>query len=225
MFYRSSLFRFDNIATPGFWALCCLNPEGQYEESLTEQERNEYTALRSTKRKTEWLSARMALKKILMEANRIESPLNCQIEKDRYGCPLVRIRDEEVPTIMNCSISHKKDISAVCISWIPDLKLGIDLEMISEKPMQLRSAFARQDDSLVGISEAEKYYTVLWACKEAASKSVGRGMMIDFKKFQVKGNSHKKFTIFVNGKEVIRGHYFFSNDFIVALCHLIFFTQ
>ncbi len=225
MFYKSSLFPFDNIAAPGFWALCRLNHEGQHERFLTEREQIEYKALRSPRRKTEWLSARMALKKILMEANLIESPMNCQTEKDRYGCPHVRIGDEEVSTIMNCSISHKKGVSAVCISGVPDLKLGIDLEMISGKPMQLRSAFARQDDSLVGISEAEKYYAVLWACKEAASKAVGGGMTIDFKKFQVKGNQHKRFTISVNGKEVIGGYYLFSQDFIVALCHLIFFIQ
>lgn len=200
------------------WALCQLGQEQTYEPFLTEGEKKDYTMAKCHVRKMEWLSSRVALKKILMEGNLIQSPLHCQTEKDRFGRPHLTIYKEDSSTTMNCSIAHKKGMASVCISWFPNLKMGIDLETLSEKPWRLRNAFVGQEDSLTSIPESQKYYAVLWACKEAASKAIGLGMATDFKKLKVTGDDNKRFSILENGQKTMHGSYFFFHNFIVAIC-------
>jgi phosphopantetheinyl transferase len=166
----------------------------------------------------EWLSSRVALKKLLMERNLISSPLHCQTEKDRFGRPHITIYKEDSLVSMNCSISHKKGMATAGISWVPNMKIGIDIETISEKPWRLQNAFVGQEDFLSNISESQKYFTVLWACKEAASKAMGLGMATDFKTLKIKGDDTNRFSILDNGEEAMRGIYFFFQNFIVAIC-------
>src|SRR4030067_856251 len=213
MFYMSQPLYVYSPEPVGMWALCLLDQEGRYEQFLTDREKKDYTMPKCHMRKTEWLSSRVALKKILMERNLIPSPLHCQTEKDRFGRPHLTIYKEDSSTTMNCSISHKKGMASVCISWFPNLKIGIDLETISEKPWQFQSAFVCKDDSLKGILEAQKYYAVLWACKEAASKAIGLGMATDFKKLKVTGDDNKRFSILRNVQELMHGSYFFFHNF------------
>jgi len=85
--------------------------------------------------------------------------------------------------------------------------------------LRLRSAFVGKDDSLTGIPESPKYYAVLWACKEAASKAIGLGMLLDFKELSVTGDWNRKFCVFENGKEMIHGNYGFFRDLVVAIGH------
>lgn len=209
MFYMSQSFYFDSSEPVATWALCELNQEEKWKQFLTEQEKKDYGMPKCDIRKMEWLGSRVALKKILMEGNLIQSPLHCQTEKDRFGGPYLKLYQEDFSVNLNCSISHKKGMVAVCISWVPNMKIGIDIETISEKPWQLQNAFAGQEDSLFNISESPKYYTVLWACKEAASKAMGLGMATDFKKLKVLGDDHKRFSILENGQETMYGTYFF----------------
>lgn len=218
MFYMSQSFYCCSSEPVARWALCRLDQEGRYEQFLTEREKKDYGTPKCSIRKMEWLSSRVALKKILMEGNLIQSPLHCQTEKDRFGSPYLKLYQEDSPTTINCSISHKKGMVAVCISWVPNMKIGIDLETISEKPWQLQNAFAGQEDSLSNISESPKYYTVLWACKEAASKAKGLGMATDFKKLKVTGDDNKRFSIWENSQKTMYGTYFFPPNLIVALC-------
>lgn len=218
MFYMSQPFHSYSQEPVGMWALCQLDHEGNYKQFLTEGEKKDYNTPKGHMRKMEWLSSRVALKKILMEENLISSPLNCQTEKDRFGRPHLTIDKEDSSTTMNCSVSHKKGMASVCISWFPNIKIGIDIETISEKPWKLQSAFVGQEDSLSNISESPKYYTVLWACKEAASKAIGLGMATDFKKLKVTGDDKKRFSILRDVQELMHGTYFFFRNFIVALC-------
>ena len=218
MFYMSQPLYFYSPEPVGMWALCRLDQEGTYEQFLTEREKKDYGTPKCSIRKMEWLSSRVALKKILMEQNLIPSPLHCQTEKDRFGLPHLTIYKEDSSTTINCSISHKKGMASVCISWVPNMKIGIDIETISEKPWQLQNAFVGQEDSLSSISESPKYYTVLWACKEAASKAMGLGMGLDFKELKVTGDDNKRFSIWENGQKTMYGTYFFFRNFIVALC-------
>jgi len=219
MFYMSQPFYLDNTRVAGVWGLCRLDHEWRYEEFLTEREKVEYAALKAENRKREWLSARVTLKKILMDGKIIESPTHCQTEKDRFGCPRVRVRKEDISMIMNCSISHKKGVACVCISCFPEMRLGIDMESITERPWRVRRAFINRCDLLEGVREVKKNYTILWACKEAASKVIGLGMLMDFRKLTIRGDKRRRFTVFEDRKETMQGCYFFSRDFIVAICY------
>ncbi len=153
-----------------------------------------------------------------MDAESIESPLECSVNKDRFGCPHINLMQKSPPATVNCSISHKNGFASACISWDADMKLGIDMECISEKPFKLRRAFSDADDLLTGIKDAKEYYTVLWACKEAASKVLGLGLLKNFKDFLVEGDSDGRFIVFDKGKEIGRGTYDFVHGFVVAVC-------
>ncbi len=219
MFYMNRPICCDGAQTVASWALCWLNHERRHEEFLTEDEKKEYSRLNASGRKREWLAARIALKRILMEANYIESPTHCHIRKDRFGRPRITLGEEDDFGIMNCSISHKKGIAAVCISWLPEMKVGIDLETLSEKPFRLRSAFVGKGDSLTIMPQSKDYYAVLWACKEAASKAMGLGMLTDFRKLCVVGDGDRRFSVSENRQERTKGCYLFFGDFIVAIAH------
>ncbi|MDY7034972.1 MAG: 4'-phosphopantetheinyl transferase superfamily protein [Thermodesulfobacteriota bacterium] len=219
MLYMSRPIHFAATRRKGLWGLCRIDRERQYEDFLTGYEKTEYAVMKTAGRKREWLGARIALKKMLMDQNLIDSPMDCQTEKDRYGRPHLSIYKKGISIILNCSISHKNGLAAICIGCLPETRVGIDIEAISERPWRVRRAFINGSDSLAGIEELKENYTILWACKEAASKVMGRGMLMDFRKLTVKGDPQGRFTVLENGRETIEGDYFFSEDFIIAVCY------
>lgn len=217
MFFSSHHLPFDNIFIGGCWGLCELDIESRYEELLTEDERIEYARLKSHKRRREWLSARVALKRMIVESNLVESPLQCEVIKDRFGCPRLRLMPAGSSISMNCSISHKDGAASVCVSYCPEMKLGIDMETLTERAWRVREAFINQNDSLTGVEKENN--SILWACKEAASKVKGMGMLIDFRTLTVRGEMRQRFTVYENGEETMGGSYLFFGDFVIALCH------
>jgi phosphopantetheinyl transferase len=219
MFYHCRAFEPDQSPGKVMLCLCRLDAnDAQHQEFLTEHEHREYAALKSPQRRSEWLGARVALKKVLLDGKLIESPKDCQIEKDRCGCPSILLRRKPDPIWMNCSISHKNGIASVCTSWAPEVRVGIDIEALSERAWRRRQAFMSPDDSLDRLFQERSYYSILWACKEATAKAVGFGMLINFKKMRVVGDEKGGFRVFMNNKELTSGLYFFVDDFVVALC-------
>ena len=218
MFFSIRYLSFDNSSIGAWWSLCELDCESRYEELLTGDERVEYARFKSHKRKQEWLSARVALKRMLVEGNFVESPFQCQVIKDRFGCPRLRLMPEESSMSMNCSISHKDGAASVCISYFPEMKLGIDMETVTKRAWRVRDAFMNQYDSLSGLKEGKENCSVLWACKEAASKVRGLGLLMDYRTLTIRGKRDQRFTVFENGKETMDGTYLFFRDFVVALC-------
>jgi phosphopantetheinyl transferase len=69
------------------------------------------------------------------------------------------------------------------------------------------------------MRDPAKRFTVLWACKEAASKVIGMGLLKDFKDLVVKGDSDGGFAVFEKGDIVTRGTYDFVRGFVIAICH------
>ena len=132
---------FDCDGTEGIWGSWQLPCEDPYTDFLTERERLEYAALKSERRKKEWLGARVALKTILKGIDFIESPLHCETEKDRVGCPRVKVQRGETSRFLNCSISHKNGLVVVCVSLSNETKLGIDVETVTERAWRVRKAF------------------------------------------------------------------------------------
>lgn len=222
MFFSIKSVHLHNATSPILWALCRLdNPERFAENFLSECESEEWAHFTSAKRRREWFSARWALKKMLLDHNRIYSPLQCHIEKDRFGCPRLRVGNDKSHTIMNCSISHKDELAAVCLSWISEQKLGIDLETIAYRPLKLRRVFVNDEDHLEDEKEPMIFSTILWACKEAAAKAMGLGMRLDFKRLKVFANQDKSFTVSESGRKVVMGTYFLFENFIVVICEKI----
>jgi phosphopantetheinyl transferase len=225
VFFSSHHLPFDNIFIGGWWGLCELDRESRYEKLLTEDERVEYARFKSHKRRREWLGARVALKRMIVESSFVESPLQCQVIKDRFGCPRLRLMPAGSSMSMNCSISHKDGAASVCVSYCPEMKLGIDMETLTERAWRVREAFINQNDSLTAVGKEKENSSILWACKEAASKVKGMGMLIDFRTLTVRGEMRQRFTVYENGEETMGGSYLFFGNFVVALCHSRVGTQ
>jgi phosphopantetheinyl transferase len=220
-----AIIHFERVGTDGVWGLgWCEQPqkEIQYAAYLTRRERIQYALLKSEKRKREWLGARIALKKILEDIGLVVSPLDCETVKDGNGCPQMSIQQRDSSRFLPCSIAHKDGLAAVCVNLSPSAKCGIDIEAVTDKAWKIRKAFMNDADTLGCGARFQRKYSILWACKEAASKALGLGLLIDFKSLTVKGDTERGFTVTAVNENSVKGLYFFLGNFVVAICHQYF---
>ena len=108
-------------------------------------------------RKKEFISSRLLLNELLP---------NTDISYNKYGAP-------EIKKDYFISISHSRDLIAIIIS---KRKVGIDIEKISKKPLDLSSRFISKENYL---NITEEKATLIWCCKEAIFKWHQKGS-IDF---------------------------------------------
>lgn len=216
------LFMTLHFSSESMVCLCRVNEQRQGEEMLADCELEDYSAMKSDRRRSEWLSARVALKKALLSKGIIDSPRQCEVKKNRLGRPDLVVKKGHAPVKMNCSISHKNGTAAVCIAWVPGMRVGVDLEIASDKLLRLQKAFVSNGDLLPAVSDERKYYTILWACKEAASKVMGLGLLADFKKLVITGYSDNSVSACYAGRRELHGNCFYFENFICATFYRIF---
>lgn len=113
------------------------------------------------------------------------------------------------------SISHTKKLACVIIS---DVNVGVDIEEISNKPLQLADKFI-SDENQVGLTK--KKALIVWCFKEAIFKWYEKGN-ISFKKdiivcdFKVSKKGTVK-ALFKN-KEILAEFIQIKNHYLVYLC-------
>ena len=113
---------------------------------------------KSEKRKKEIFSRNLLLNKMIPEA---------KISYNNFGAPQINTSD-------NISISHSKNLVAIGFS---KLKIGIDIQKISEKALSLSQRFICESNlNNLSIEKA----TLLWCCKEAIYKWHQKGS-VNFK--------------------------------------------
>ena len=113
---------------------------------------------KSEKRKKEIFSRNLLLNKMIPEA---------KISYNNFGAPQINTSD-------NISISHSKNLVAIGFS---KLKIGIDIQKISEKALSLSPRFVCESNlNNLSIEKA----TLLWSCKEAIYKWHQKGS-VNFK--------------------------------------------
>jgi phosphopantetheinyl transferase len=149
-------------------------PEKLY---LTDTERKEYFLLGSERRRREWLGARACLKMMLLETGRLRSLRECEVLKDSRGRPSVVFRTSRGGEVKgDCSLSHKGRYAAAAISFAERARVGVDIEKISPRITRLRASFVNPLDRLPGVLGNDRFHSVLWTAKEAASKVLGTGL-------------------------------------------------
>lgn len=199
-------------------SFCSIKDDSRFKYFLTRQERTAYLKLGCRMRKLEWLSARIALKRILLEQKVIESFTQCEIYKDSLGRPYISLKKKKKPLSLDCSISHKSGYSLAAITLTPYVRLGVDIELISSKLYRLRETFINESDSITDKVTGDVFYTILWSCKEAASKVIGLGMSADFKSMVVRENKGTV-RIFQKERYPIEGKYFFWKNLVVSILY------
>lgn len=152
---------------------------------LSEKEQKYFDSLKFDKRKRDYLVGRYTAKKLLLE-NFVKNPASdfkdISILKDTDGKPELYINDKRPDIIL--SISHSGDFASAVAS--KELKfLGVDTEKIeirsrswaeqsfynTEYPTDLVADFSSE--------KSAKFFTTLWAKKEAVVKALGVGLSVD----------------------------------------------
>lgn len=111
-------------------------------------------SFKSVKRQKEWLSVRLLLKRLLNE--------DVTIAYEPTGAPYL-INSEK-----NISISHSGSLVAIVLS---DERVGVDVQMISDKPLRLSSHFLSDEEIHIMGQELDALTAVkLWCAKEAVYK-------------------------------------------------------
>ena len=149
----------------------------------------------SGRRKTEWICGRIAAKSAVckaLSASGFELNLNeivINSGNDRKPEYRAKIKSPK----MHISISHCKNAAVAVCSGMP---VGIDIETPRKFSASLLSRAISPDDC-IGISKRKKdiYYTSIWCVKEAASKAMGLGMKLDFRKIKVGNKKNGSFVV------------------------------
>ena len=144
----------ENNIKIGLWKI-----EESLEELLQLARKTSITNNNTEKRKKEFLISRLLLRNM---------NLNSNISYNKFGAP-------ELDDFQNISISHSKKLVAILLG---DKKVGLDIELISNKPLRLSSKFIAKN---VHENLSKEKATLIWCAKEAIYKWYQKGN-IDFKK-------------------------------------------
>lgn len=139
-------------------------------------------------RKHSYLIGRIAAKKALTRLTNIQEASSFWIDKGVFEFPVVKGVNKET---LQVSISHCGSIG-VAVAFPATHPMAIDLEQIDEaKAIDISSQLTSNEHSL----DAEPIH--LFSVKEALSKVLRTGMMIDFKFLAIQKIHQKKATILV----------------------------
>lgn len=109
---------------------------------------------KSSKRQKEWLGVRLLLKHLLGS--------NVQIAYKSSGAPFLINSNKHI------SISHSGTLVAIALS---NEKVGIDLQIISDKPLKIKSRFLSNAEIQMMGNQLDALSAVkLWCAKEAVYK-------------------------------------------------------
>lgn len=136
-------------------------------EKLTSNEYSFFSGFSSVVRAKSFLCGRIAAKEALTLLD--ECAAKRDITKSENGQPVV------MDSSFDVSISHSKDI-AVAVAYPKYLSFGVDIEFINPKHEQ---ALKRMSPRAASIKEA----TALWTIKEALSKALGTGVILDLETY------------------------------------------
>jgi 4'-phosphopantetheinyl transferase EntD len=159
--------------------------QGWADVSLDPEERVAWEAIRSARRRQEWLMGRLAAKDAVrgrLEARGMAPEAAAiAIRPDSLGCPRAAgpaVEGSGAP--MAISIAHTRGVAAAVAGATAD-GLGLDIERIDRRRGDYeRAAFTDEErrrlDAGPGDQRAERALR-LFCAKEAVAKAIGRGLM------------------------------------------------
>ena len=113
------------------------------------------------------------------------------------------------------SISHTKKLACVLIS---DINVGVDIEEISSKPLQLANKFINDENQVL---LTKKKALIIWCFKEAIFKWYEKGK-ISFKKdiivYNFKENKKRIVKAQFKNQEILAEFIQIKNHYLVYLC-------
>lgn len=154
-------------------------------EVLSLTEKREFEALLADVRKQSFLSGRYVAKEAFRALLEVEVPFeDITIEKGVFDFPLVRATK---PHNLEISFSHSGSY-ATAISFPDFHPMGIDIEVLDNvKPDVVHSQITKAEYSKVFALVKDEILACaqLWTAKEALSKVIKTGLMIDFQLLEI----------------------------------------
>ena len=152
-------------------------------ESLHPMELAQFHRYKYDRRKESYLLGRLSVKQAVQQAkiqlNRVIYPKKIWLDSGVFQFPILR---SIKAANLNVSLSHCDDIG-ISIAF-PDVHpMGIDLERVEEsrKDLLLDYILVEEKNMLTNINIDNIIgYTMIWSIKEALSKTIKTGFMIDF---------------------------------------------
>ena len=154
------------------------------------EEQEEFSRFKVAKRQNEWISSRITSKKMIVKIlndNDLTYP-DIRIQKETNGRPYISIEGQgRLDGKFSLSHSHGAVFCGYCSA--PDLDFGIDLEKIEERKLEfIMDYFTRNEignyQRCTPIQKNE-FSTLIWSAKEAALKTIGKGLALDTRKVEV----------------------------------------
>ncbi len=176
-----------------------------------------FADLKHAGRRREWIGARRALKSLLIEDRVIRAPQECEIVQNNLGRPSLRmLRDGRKRSVTACSLAHKPPFILVGYGAGAKVRIGVDVERVALRVEALRHRFEAEGDKLLRDDPEGGYSTVLWALKEAASKAVGLGLGIGFRKIQCREKTPGRCTIELQDGKVMDGSFIIHDGYVLC---------
>lgn len=176
-----------------------------YLDQLTESEQERFFTFHHINRKCEFVATRILRHRLFGFQH---------IHYDEHGAPY--IEDEGF-----ISISHGRNIVGLAVS--KKFKVGLDIEIIKDKALKLRSKFLSESESENLDTESIVEMAKVWSIKEVLYKLAGRKKIIFKKELLIKKKSEDLWLgTIINPNEKIYAEInsFVHNDIIISVNHL-----
>ncbi len=154
-------------------------------KQLSKEEQNIWQSFRNERQRLDFLYGRMLLRQTLTEATGKGIPeAKWSIALDSYGRPTINGTAHLPALSFSISHSHK----AVCVAVSGKFHVGLDIERIPEKAIDISAALTPEEVKyLSGLEPSAQIKEVItiWTVKEAYSKFLGLGLFMDFQELTV----------------------------------------
>jgi len=154
-------------------------------DTLHPAEQEVLKGYRFDKRRSSYLLGRLAAKEAVMQLSNMTQPETIWVDSGIFSFPIVKC-----PTLNNVavSISHCDDIG-LCLAFPEAHPMGLDIEHIDAGQTEaILTQTAASELTLLKEHALDNIqgYTAIWSIKEALSKILKTGMMLDFKIIKIK---------------------------------------
>lgn len=155
-----------------------------------------FDSIKNPKRRLDWLAGRLAVKRlalaVLAERGEKAETGDVEVHNREDGSPFIVLRGEPLKDLP-VSLSHVPSGAAAATAG-PDRLIGVDLEIVAQRPASFVSIFAHPTERIPESSSPEGQ-TRLWTLKEAVLKLLSLGLSVDLwdVRFPSMGNTAPEF--------------------------------
>ena len=162
-----------------------IDEEAQYLTHLHPNERRQYERYGSEKRRLSYLLGRLAAKHAISQLAQQRSLKSIWIDKGVFEFPVVKGSNLQN---IQVSISHSDNLG-LSVAYPEDHPMGVDIEKINKSRIKaILSQLTNQEKSLLENLELDNIaiYTAFFSIKEALSKVIHTGMMLNFNYLEIR---------------------------------------